>query len=45
MLNRAMEIMREKEAMINEARQVLVVLGAESAPATSIVQNNIVINI
>jgi hypothetical protein len=44
MLNRAMEIMREKEAMINEARQVLVVLGAESAPATSIVQNNIVIN-
>ena len=41
MLNKANKIMEQRIAMINEAREVLLVLGAEEAP---VVTNSVVIN-
>ena len=43
MLNKAREIMKQRESMIKEAREALVVLGAEEVQAT-VVTNEIVIN-
>lgn len=39
MLNKATKLMDQRKSMIDEARQVLVVLGAEEAPITPIVIN------
>lgn len=44
MLNKANKLMEQRKAMINEARQVLVVLGAEDVPVTPVVESTIVIN-
>lgn len=44
MLNKANKLMEQRKAMIDEARQVLVVLGAEDVPVTPVVESTIVIN-
>ena len=44
MLNKANKLMEQRKAMINEARQVLVVLGAEDVPVTPVVESTVVIN-
>ena len=44
MLNKANKLMEQRKAMIEEARQVLVVLGAEDVPVTPVVESTIVIN-